>query len=249
MSFYLRKSLAHVEIKTVKLLKNITLLVSFVSFSVFAAPQAINPENQAEFEKEAGLVVRNKLYFKPGKFEFAGTAGFMPYDDVNNQYFVGGKATWHLSDNWGWEIIDAQKAFASTSDWVKNLVSSKQITNLQTAQLNYLATTNLVFSPFYGKVRMFGSALVYFDLYAVLGAGLAGTKTIKLSNGNPEATVKSGLDPVVDFGLGFKFFLNPSMGLILDLRDYLTFSETYGKRSPKSNYTAFVGLNFFIPNF
>lgn len=232
-----------------KLSKNIGLLLTFLSASLIAAPSAISPENQAEFEKESGLVVRNKLYYKPGKFEFAGTAGLMPYDDVNNQYFVGGKATWHLSDYWGWEIIDAQKAFASTSNWVKNLVNDKNINNLQTAQLNYLATTNLVFSPFYGKVRMFGSALVYFDLYAVLGAGFAGTNTIKLSKGNPETTVRSGLDPVVDFGVGFKFFLNPTMGIVLDLRDYLTFSETYGKRSPKSNYTAFLGLNFFLPNF
>jgi len=233
----------------VKLLKNITFFLGLVSLSALAASVPANPTNQAEFEKQEGLVVRNKLYYKPGKFEFAATAGLMPYDDVNNQYFLGGKATWHLSDYWAWEMVDAQKAFASTSNWVKSLVDEKNISNLQTAQLNYLATTNLVFSPFYGKVRMFGSALVYFDLYAVAGAGFAGTKTVKLSDGSPEATVRTGLDPVVDFGIGFKFFLNPSMGLVLDLRDYLTFSETYGKRSAKSNYTAFVGLNFFLPSF
>lgn len=214
-----------------------------------AAPKLVLPENQEEFEKTSRLVVRNKLYYKPGKLEFAGTGGLMPYDDVNNQYFVGAKATWHWTDYWGWEVVEFQKAFSSTTDWVKNLVKSKNIPNLQTAQLNYLATTNLVFSPFYGKVRVFGSSLVYFDLYAVVGGGLAGTRTVKLSDGNPESEVKTGTDPVFDFGVGFKVFMGPSFGMLLDLRDYLTYSETYGKRSVKSNYTVFLGLNFFLPSF
>lgn len=227
----------------------LSLLLSTVALTSFSAPQPVLPENQSEFEKETGTVVRNKLYYKPGKFEFAATAGLMPYDDVNNQNFLGAKATWHWTDYWGWEMIDAHKVFASTTGWAKNLVDSKNISNLQTAQLNYIAASNIVFSPFYGKVRVFGSSLVYFDLYAVLGAGFAGTKTIKMSKNNPESTVRTGFDPMVDFGIGFKFFLNRSMGVMLDLRDYLVFSETYGKRSPKSNYTVFVGVNFFLPNF
>lgn len=225
------------------------ILTFYFSIPGFSAPQLALPENQEEFEKASQLVVRNKLYYKPGKIEVAGTAGLMPYDDVNNQYFVGAKATWHWTDYWGWEVIEFQKAFSSTTDWVKNLVSSKSINNLQTAQLNYLATSNLVFSPFYGKVRVFGSSLVYFDLYAVAGGGLAGSRTIKLSSGNPESEVRSGMDPVIDFGVGFKVFMGPSFGMLLDLRDYLTFSETYGKRSVKSNYTVFLGLNFFLPSF
>lgn len=207
------------------------------------------PTEQSEFEKESASVVRNKLYYKPGKFEFAATGGFMPYDDVNNQYFVGGKLAWHLTDSMGWEILDAQKASASVTSWAKNLVNDKNITDMQTAQLDYSLTTNFIFSPFYGKIRVFGSSMVFFDLYAAIGGGFAGTKTIKLSKGNPDTTLRSGLDPVVDFGIGFKFFLNRTMGLVLDLRDYVAFTETYGKRSPKSNYTVFVGLNFFIPSF
>jgi outer membrane beta-barrel protein len=233
----------------VKSFLTFTLVLAWLSTSVIAANLPPMPTNQAEFEKETSSVVRNKLYYKPGKFEIAATGGLMPYDDVSNQYFVGGKLAWHLTDSFGWEILDAQKASASITSWANNLVNDKNITNLQTSQLDYVATTNILFSPFYGKIRVFGSSLVYFDLYTVIGAGLAGTKTVKLSEGNPESTLRTGLDPVVDFGLGFKFFLNRSMGIILDLRDYLAFTETYGKRSPKSNYTVFVGINFFLPSF
>lgn len=230
---------------TVKSFLIFSLLLALVGKIVIAA----NLAEQSESEKESNSVVRNKIYYKPGKLELAATAGLMPYDDVTNQYFLGGKVAWHLSDSWGWEVLDAQKSFASTTSWANNLVKDKKLSNLQTVQLDYAATTNILFSPFYGKVRVFGSSIVYFDLYTVLGGGLARTKTIKLSDNNPESTLRTGFDPMIDFGLGFKFFLNQSMGLILDLRDYVTFSENYGKRSPKSNYTVFLGLNFFLPNF
>ena len=226
-----------------------SLAFFFVSQAVLSANTPQNVVNQGESEKESSSVVRNKIYYKPGKFELAATGGLMPYDDVNNQYFAGGKVSWHLSDSWGWEILDVHKSFASVTSWANSLVKDKGISNLQTVQLDYLATTNILFSPFYGKIRVFGSSIVYFDLYTALGGGVARTKTIRLSSVDPESTIRTGTDPVIDFGLGFKFFLNQSMGLVLDLRDYLTFSENYGKRSAKSNYTVFLGVNFFIPNF
>lgn len=230
------------------LLKFLSVSCFFIGF--FSASKGFTALGQLEVERESKAVVRNKLYYKPGKFEFTATGGVLPYDDINNQYFLGGKASWHLSDNWGWEIVDLQKSFSSVTGWATNLVNSKGLTNLQTSRLKLMATSNLLFSPFYGKVRMFGSSLVYFDLYAALGGGLASSETLKLSSSAPnQSTVREGWDPVIDFGIGFKFFLNNSMGLVLDLRDYLVFTETYGKRSPKSNYTVFVGLNFFIPNF
>ena len=102
-----------------------SLLLAFVSTAVVAANLPPAPTNQAEFEKESSSVVRNKLYYKPGKFELAATGGLMPYDDVNNQYFIGGKLAWHLTDSFGWEILDAQKASASITSWANNLVNDK----------------------------------------------------------------------------------------------------------------------------
>ena len=232
-----------------RIIQIIWMVVVFLSLHGWAAgtPRSMS---QADYERESQAVVRNKLYYKPGKFEVTGTAGLLPYDDINNQYFVGGKLSWHMSDTWGWEVIDVQKAFSSVTAWATNLVKSKQISNLQTPRLNYSISSNLLFSPFYGKLRIFGSSLVYFDIYSALGLGFAGTETLKLSNTAPnESTVRTGFDPMINFGVGFKFFLNRYMGLVIDLRDYLVFAENYGQRSPKSNYTAMVGLNFFLPSF
>ncbi|NBX93221.1 MAG: outer membrane beta-barrel domain-containing protein [Proteobacteria bacterium] len=211
-----------------------------------------SPETQSDSEATSSSVVRNKIFYKAGKIEFAGTAGLMPYDDVNNHYLVGAKVSWHLGDHWGWEILDAQKGFASVTDWTNNLVATNSNTRLQTAQLNFMGTSNIVFSPLYGKIRIFGSSLVYFDTYLVAGAGLASTETLQIANSAGKAvtsSIKTGMDPVFDFGLGFKLFLTRSVGLVLDLRDYVVFSETYGRRTAKSNYSVLVGVNFFIPNF
>lgn len=221
--------------------------------SSFAAKE-IRLDPQSEYERSIEAVVRNKMYYKSGRFEVAGMAGIMPYDNVNSHYTFGGRLTWHFTDHYGWEVADLQFGFPSFSGYAQDLVKNHGIGNLQTSHVKYLATTNFLLSPFYGKIRVFGSALVYFDTYLVLGGGMANTETKKLSTSGKgvagtESVVRSGMEPVFDFGLGFKVFLNPSLGLVIDLRDYVVLAETYGNKSFKSNYTVFVGLNWFMPGF
>jgi hypothetical protein len=131
---------------TVKnLSKFLIVSVSIVLYSTLSI--GISSSDQLELERDSKSVVRNKLYYKPGKFELAATGGILPYDDINSQYFIGGKASWHLSDNWGWEILDVHKTFSSVTGWATDLVNNKGLTNLQTSRLKYLATSNLIFSP------------------------------------------------------------------------------------------------------
>lgn len=64
-----------------------------------------------------------------------------------------------------------------------------------------------------------------------------------------ESTVRQGMDPVFDFGLGVKIFTGDALAILIDLRDYVTFTEVYSSRKPRSNFSVFAGLSFFIPNF
>lgn len=233
-----------------RLLILVTALGSLSSFG--AKEPQLDP--QAEYERSIEAVVRNKLYYKTGKFELAVSGGVMPYDNITNTYMAGGRAVWHLSDHIGWEVADVQLGFASLTSYAEGLVQERGLSNMQTSQMKYSLTTNLLLSPFYGKIRLFGSQLMYMDIYLALGGGMAQTETIRLASTaqgskGVETTIRSGMEPVFDFGLGFKLFLNTVMGLSLDLRDYVVFSEVYGSKSAKSNYTVSVGLHFFLPTF
>lgn len=228
----------------------ILLLCLLLSVASFGASQA----SQDEYEKSISAVVRNKIFYKGGRFELGLHGGIMPYDSLINHLMVGGRATWHLSDHFGWEIIDAQYLFPSVSNYTTSLVAQQTISNLQTQKIYMMFGTNFLVSPIYGKFRFLGASQVFFDMYLVAGGGVASTDTLRVATTGSGAAVtqtaiRSGLDPMFNFGLGFKVYLNHAMGIYFDMRDYVVYSEVYGSKTLKSNYSVFVGLDFFLPTF
>ena len=236
-------------------IKLLTLFVSFAALSQVADASLQPPKPaQGEYERSIDSVVRNKGFYKSGRIEVGPSIAVMPYDSIVNHYLIGGRATWHLSDHYGWEILDLQVAFPTVTGYTTDLVKSKGISNLQTTQLKLLVGSNFLVSPLYGKIRFFGSTVLYFDIYAILGLGLAKTDTLKFSSpatNSPatQSTLSSQFDPMFHFGFGFKIFINSALGLVIDMRDYVTYSTTYGKKSLSSNFAVAAGLTFFLPTF
>lgn len=235
-----------------KLIRLVALFLLLCVQRYSAASQvAINPA-QDDYEKSIGSVVRNKLFYKTGHIEITPTAGAMPYDSLINYFTVGGRATWHIADHFGWEIADAEYAFPNVTGYTTGLVSAQNVSNLQTVQMQWMVSTNFLVSPIYGKIRLLGAQVLFFDIYLVGGFGAASTQTLKVSNDTGSvvtSTVRSGVDPMADLGLGFRFFLNNAIGLVIDLRDYMTYSQVYGNMAIRSNFATSVGLSFFLPIF
>lgn len=229
-------------------------LISLIfTSSAFGSVSAAS-DPQKDYERSINSVVRQKIYYKAGRLEVGGAVGVMPYDSVINHVMAGGRLTWHLSDHYGWEVVDAMLTFPTVSSFTTNLVQSQGITNLQTVKLKMLFGTNFVLSPLYGKIRFFGRQVMHLDLYFLGGIGAANTETLKfVSTGTttaPSQTVfKTGFDPMLNFGMGFRIFMNSAMALNLDFRDYVVMSQVYGSRSMKSNFAVFGGLSFFLPTF
>lgn len=230
------------------------LLSTLVSLPAPAATEEGRAE-QADYEREIGAVVRNKIYYKPGAVEFGFMGGTMPYDSVINTYTLGGRAVWHVSDHFGWEIVDVQYAFPSLGAFTSNLLKVySNINNLQNSQLNLWVGTGVLMSPFYSKIRMFGRWVIYFDIYVSVGLGFAKTETYRFGHTSPSTDpsstlVRSAWDPGFSIGAGFKVYLTNGIGLLLELRDYIVYTEEYASRRLRSNYSVFAGLTFFLPSF
>jgi outer membrane beta-barrel protein len=225
----------------------------FTSLSAFGAVET-RPQPQLDHERETEAVVRNKTFYKKGHFEIAGTFGTMPYDSAVAHTLFGGRFTWHINDHYGWEVVDAQVASSAIPAFTTELVSGKGLSNLQLTELKTVISTNLLVSPVYGKFRLFGATVMYFDLYGVVGAGFAQTNNLMFSTTNTggtvtRSTVKSSWDPMITAGIGMKVFFSSAFGMIVDLRDYMTFSEKYGKKSLVNNFQVGVGLCVFLPTF
>ena len=209
---------------------------------------------QREYEKSINAVVRDKHYYKPGRFEMGLSLGTMPYDSVVSHYLFGGKFIWHFHDHYGWEILDGSYTTGSVNSFTTDLVKDKVLSNLQTVKIKTILVSNLILSPFHGKIRFAGSSVIHFDVYTFLGGGFSNTDVLKFSTagtGQPvtETLVKTGWDPTIDFGLGIKFFIGNSFALLFDARDYMVSSETYGNKNFKGNYAVCASATFFLPHF
>jgi outer membrane beta-barrel protein len=234
---------------------HIRILIAVLAVVLAAPSWADEPEiggPQNINEKQNQSVVRNKKYYKAGKFEVGIGAGMMPYDSAVDQYTFGGRLTWHISDHYGWEIIEYQKVFSSVNSFITGpgLIGdgNKLIQDVQAVKVNSIIGSNFVMSPLYGKIRFFG--VVYLDIYVVAGLGLVNTQTVSYSFANQSGSeVASGYNFAINYGFGFKVFMNNAFTLFVDMRNYMANSPAYGSSAFRSNFTASAGLSFFLPNF
>jgi len=232
---------------------NLIVVLGLLSATVVRADEGIS-NSQTDNERSNQTVVRNKLFYKPGKFELSPVLGVIPFDSTVNHYLAGARLQWHLSDHFAWEILDVTLALPSMTDYAKDLVSEKGLSNLQANKLKLILGTNVVYSPMYGKFRFIGNSIVHFDIYAVGGFGFTNTEVVKLSTtakgvAATESILKATWDPTINFGFGFKFFVTNVAGLLIDFRDYFTYSEAYGKKRLASHFGVNLGLSIFVPPF
>lgn len=213
-------------------------------FSVCLPAHAVIPsvsEAQAEKEREIKAVVRNKRFYKKGRFEFAAGAGLNPFDLVlANQMFYG-RFTWHVSDSWGWEVVNAFFGSPKETQYARDLVQVNGISNMQFTGIKFGVTSNAVWTPIYSKVRLWGATVLYFDGFFVFGGGLASTQLFTFSSPglNQPGVLSIGqaqMEPCINLGVGFRFYFNRTFAFILDVRNYLLYSTTYNQKSLRSNY-------------
>ena len=203
---------------------------------------------QKEFEQTIDAVVRQKNYYKAGHLELDLVAGGMPYDALVDHLMYGPRVAWHISDHWGWEIIDAQFDRSKVSGYARNnIVFEKGLSNLQVLQIGQYFGTGLLASPLYGKVHFFGRQVLYFDIYLVAGLGASYAQTIKLSN--KDETLSSNYYPMASVGFGLKIFASSAVGLVVDFRDYIIQAPLYDTTRIHHNLAVLAGLNIYFPGF
>lgn len=209
---------------------------------------------QGEYERSIEAVVRNKRFYKAGHFELGVAGGTLPYDSVVSHLSVGGRLTWHITDHYGWEILDGQFLIPTITNFTRNTTETFRIKRLDALELKMMVSSNFVVSPLYGKIRLLGSQVIYFDIYAVLGVGAAQGKTSSFSYASStspvvQTQIRSAWDPMFNIGLGIKIFATRAFGVTIDLRDYVVSTELYGSRSLVSNFAVQGGLTFFLPSY
>jgi len=167
-------------------------------------------------------VVQNRKYTKAKKFEIGITGGLVSADPFLNDSSVGGFVGYHFSEYFGLRTFYWKDITSKSSSWYDAGSQSNLFVNTNAAQS--MTGVEFKFIPIYGKVSVYGSRILYYDMNLFAGGGIRSTQS---------GTVFS---PIV--GVGEQFFLGKSFAVGLDYRmmyykenviDQQTASATYGK--------------------
>jgi outer membrane beta-barrel protein len=127
------------------------------------------------------------------------------------------------------------------------------------------ATFAARWSPIYGKINLIGENILNFDFYTVAGLGMLSSNeyfaqydsSVDLLVGLPVSLVPQGrqLRVPLNVGVGINFFLNQTIALKLDARNYLYYGlkPQYDPSVPVTesrvynNFVTSAGISIFIP--
>jgi len=163
---------------------------------------AADDEDQAEgLDKVA---VQNRAHTMT--HEFSAWIGTLPLDAFKKGLTFSGAYTLHFTDLVAWEIGQFTYSYGIESDL------NAELENLSVGPtpfevVRYYVTSNLVLKPIYQKMAALNKALIYGELFVVVGGGYAW-----LTN--------SGR-PVLDVGAGMRVYAGSYVSFRIDLRDLM----------------------------
>ncbi len=189
---------------------------------------------RAPAEKRARLV-RNKFFLKGGRVEITPTGGLITDNPLNNEFYGGLAATIHFDERIGLEImgaysfpgsVGASSATGNSKPLSRAVLRLKPGLSIESTDPGTLLTASAVFTPMYGKINPFGSAVINLDFYLVLGLGYA-NETIELLGMDDNGQVvlfDAGAPPQVNhlfeghLGLGMNIYLTRFLSAKVDAR-------------------------------
>ncbi len=161
-------------------------------------------------EKRRIKVVQRRAFFKAKRFEL-GIDLALVSGDWNHSFAVGARALYHFNEYFG---LMGRFMYAPV-DWDRDI--KEQVDELHarvsSSTLQMTGGLSAVFTPFYGKISVFGNMIAKYDLNASLGLYYYGTDVdgdIGQSDKNHDVAVQVG------FATKFVFAKNWNVGLNFD---------------------------------
>jgi outer membrane beta-barrel protein len=169
-------------------------------------------EDDIDARQVETYVVQDRL-FRLGLELNAGVA-LLPLNAFSKGFMGEGSVTYHFSNVWAWEIVQGGYVLANLDTGLKDqLINNFGVQPTQLSRATFLVSSNLVFTPYYGKLAGLNRSINHVEVFFPIGAALARYQD------------PSALQQGADLGLGLRWFLGTQVSLRLDARDYLLFQK------------------------
>jgi outer membrane beta-barrel protein len=219
-------------------------------------------------------VVQNRFFLKANRFEIDPVIGYVPNNPFVKRYLGGVMVAYHLS-----EAFAAEGALFYSPDLGQNDLKGLTSTLVEIAhqgnqsssfqqpieKMTLGATFAGRWAPVYGKINVLGERVLNFDFYGTGGIGLLSiaeyyaTYNDSAAEGESIVALSSPVNKYkvpVNIGIGFDFFLNQTIALKIDARNYLYVDqqpdydpsdETVLGSRLYNTFIASVGIGIFVP--
>ncbi len=180
---------------------------------VIAALVAAAPA-MAQYDDEEGggtaVVIQNRKFKMAHEFTLEG--GTLPLDAFVKGLTLSGRYTLHFDDFHAWEIAAGTYSFNLDTGLKDQLINNFGVQAEALPVLLFVADSNYVMKPFYGKLALFNRTLLYAELFLVGGATVT-----YWSDGS--------FRPGPDVGAGVRFFVTEWFSLRTDIRHAVVFNS------------------------
>ncbi len=200
--------------------------------AVAAVPTMVRAQTELESDPSRIFSIQPRQYRLGHEFQLG--VGFLPLDAFYLGIVATAGYTYHITDFWAWEIAGGGYSFNIDTSLEDELFERFQVKPTDQAargieRISMFATTSAIIKPLFGKLAIFNSDIVYSETF--LAAGVGGLR------------LGSFWRPVVDIGLGLRFWSSQALSIRLDVRDYLVFTSFVPRQSLLIVLSA--GLNYF----
>lgn len=159
-------------------------------------------------------VVQKVLYPKQGRTELGIHLGWMPFDAYSTTPTAAVSFGGFLSETLGWEVALGAGYGLKTSSFRE---LEGPMYGVAPDAYRYLAglSADVQWSPIYAKMNLAGQRVIHYDVYGLLGAGIAMEDSMVLPD------LELAVAPGLVIGVGSRFFLSKDTAIRVQVRDDL----------------------------
>ncbi len=187
---------------------------------------------EALLAKRKVRLTADRLYVKKLRHELSVFGGYYVSDLFDGTFSVGGRYTFFMAENFGSELsVGWSRLRTGTADVIEE--ANNFDLDLEDRRDVVRVFGTLVYSPLYGKVRLFAKPILRYDFFLAAGPGVV-------------------VDPISfgaagNFGVGVRFFLHQAVALRFDVRDALFRQEILSESYLVNDLSFTVGIGLFLP--
>lgn len=167
-------------------------------------------------------VIQNRTFSKEGKFYVSGAWGSLINDPFSNSKGFGLFAGYYFTEDFGVEVnyITLNPSQSDSLNAYSTLAANiKPNYNVLTSYYN----VSLAYTPFYAKMSFMNKAILYFDMGATIGLGMANYNQMTLDKDGGGSVIGENKvaqsTPQLEIGVMQQLFLSKNFAFRMDIKN------------------------------